>query len=206
MALCRVVHSRVCVRAYTHACAVACMHMCVAASTHPFALLWLKHHRVAPTRKLAGTLRATGSVIFSELWKRNLRSHVEEIIFHLLGPSGYNSMDGYKIHAGISGQRTLERMRQHPSSTHTACEHFSRPFVYISCWGNVLSHGEQKGLEEKKCVFRCLSSCVKNILACGSQLFAKVQDPYVYLTVPPRPLLLWGSRPQRVSLAGLQAG
>lgn len=41
------------------------------------------------------------------------------------------------------------------------------------------------GLEEKECVFRCLNSCVKNVLDHGSQLFAKVQDPYIYLTVPP---------------------
>ena len=31
---------------------------------------------------------------------------------------------------------------------------------------------------------RCLNSCVRDILVCGSQLFAKVQDPYLYLTGP----------------------
>ena len=37
---------------------------------------------------------------------------------------------------------------------------------------------------ENECVFRCLNSCVRDILVCGSQLFAEVQDPYLYLTVP----------------------
>lgn len=59
---------RMCVRACIRTCVHACICTCMCSCVHTCACLPL------PTRRLAVTLRATGSVIFSGLWKRKEKS------------------------------------------------------------------------------------------------------------------------------------
>lgn len=115
-------------------------------------------------------------------------------------------MARYKICTGISSQHKLERMRHSTPPLHILLANTSQDLLFILVVGEMCFHmGAERTGGERVCVQ--VSQQLWEEHTCWWKSVVR-QDPRPLCTsncaLPP--LLLWDSRPWRVSLAGLQAG